>query len=51
MLGVACMILVPQPGIKSVSLALKVQHPNYWTTREFTVMSFFFFKFLFYIGV
>ena len=27
--------LVPQPGIKPASLAVKVWSPNYWTFREF----------------
>ena len=30
----ACGILVPQPRIKPVSLALEVQSVNRWTTRE-----------------
>ena len=30
----ACRILVPQPGIKPVPLAVEVQSPNYWITRE-----------------
>ena len=31
----ACGILVHWPGIKHVSLAVEVQTPNHWTTREF----------------
>ena len=31
----ACGILVPQPGIKPVSSAVKVQSPNHGTTGEF----------------
>ena len=31
----ACEILVPQPGIKSRSSAVRAQSPNHWTTREF----------------
>ena len=31
----ACGILVPQPGVKPVSLAVKVQSPNHGTTGEF----------------
>ena len=27
-------ILVPQPGMETVSPAVKVQSPNHWTTRE-----------------
>ena len=30
----ACRILVPQPGIKPVPLAVEAQSPNYWITRE-----------------
>ena len=30
----ACWILVPQPGIKPMSLALEAQSVNHWTTRE-----------------
>ena len=29
-----CGILVPWPGIKPRALAVDVQHPNHWTTRE-----------------
>ena len=29
-----CGILVPQPGIEPMSLALKVQNLHRWTTRE-----------------
>ena len=31
----ACGILVPQPGIKPRSSAVRAQSPNHWTTREF----------------
>ena len=31
----ACGILVPQSGIELRSLAVKVQSPNHWATREF----------------
>ena len=31
----ACGILVPQPGIEPVPLAVKARSPNHWTTREF----------------
>ena len=31
----ACGILVPQPGVKSVPPALKAQSPNCWTTGKF----------------
>ena len=31
----ACRILVPQPRIKPSPLALEVQSPNHWITREF----------------
>ena len=31
----ACGILVPQPGIEPVPLAVEVQSPNHWTTRKF----------------
>ena len=31
----ACGILVPWPGIKRISLAVEVQTPIHWTTREF----------------
>ena len=30
----ACGILVPHPGIEPGSLAVRVQSPNQWTTRE-----------------
>ena len=30
----ACGILVPQPGIESISPALKVQSLKHWTIRE-----------------
>ena len=36
----ACGILVPQPGIKSVSPAVEARSPNHWTTREFPVIFF-----------
>ena len=32
---VACRILVPQTGVKPRPLAVKVESPNPWTTREF----------------
>ena len=32
---VACGILVPRPGIKLRSFAVKAQSPNHWTAREF----------------
>ena len=32
---VACAMLIPQPGIEPMPLAVKVQGPNHWTTREF----------------
>ena len=28
-------VLVPQPGIEPVSLAVEAQSPNHWTTKEF----------------
>ena len=31
----ACGILALQPGIKPLPMAVKVWHPNHWTTREF----------------
>ena len=30
----ACRILVPQPGIEPTPLAVRVQSPNHWTTRN-----------------
>ena len=30
----ACRILVPWPGVEPSPLAVKVQSPNHWTTRE-----------------
>ena len=30
-----CRILVPQPGIKPVSLEVATQSPNHWTARKF----------------
>ena len=30
----ACGILVPHPGIEPGSLAVRIQSPNQWTTRE-----------------
>ena len=32
--SMACGILVPQPGIKPVPLAMEAQSLNHWTTRE-----------------
>lgn len=49
LLCVACRMLVSQPGVKPVSLALKVQHLNCWTTRNSLHCLFFFCKFLFFI--
>ena len=34
----ACGILVPQPGIKPVSSAVRVQSPNHGTTGEFPLL-------------
>ena len=34
--------LAPGPGIKPGPMAMKVQHPNYWTARKFP-LSFFYF--------
>ena len=31
----ACGILVPQPGIKPMTSAMKEQSPNHWTAMEF----------------
>ena len=31
-------ILVPKPGIESMPSAEKVEHPNHWTTTEFTAL-------------
>ena len=31
----ACGILVPWPGIEPVAPSVKMQSPNYWTTRKF----------------
>ena len=31
----ACRLLVPIPGTEAEPLAVKVQSPNHWTTREF----------------
>ena len=39
--GVACEILVPQPGIESVPAALELQSPNHWAAREFPYFFFF----------
>ena len=36
-----CRILVPRPGIEPEPLAMTVQGPNPWTTREFPRTSFF----------
>ena len=33
--SVACMILVPRPGIKSMPPAVEAQSPIHWTAREF----------------
>ena len=33
-------ILVPQPGIESTSLAVKMQSPNHWTARKFPITLF-----------
>ena len=38
----ACGILVPQPGIKPRALAVRALSLNYWTTREFPKLAFFF---------
>ena len=35
----ACRIFVPQPGIEPLSPAVEVWNPNYWTTREFSVLT------------
>ena len=37
----ACRILVPPPAIEPAPLAVKVQSPNHWTTREFPEISLF----------
>ena len=31
-------ILVPQPGIEPVPLAVKAWNPNHWTAREFPIL-------------
>ena len=36
----ACRILVPQPGIESRPLAVRVQSPNCWTIRELPLLLF-----------
>ena len=33
--GAVCGILVPQPGIETGPMAVKVLSPNHWTAREF----------------
>ena len=38
----ACGILVPQPGIKAMPLAVEARSPNHWTAREVPLVSFFF---------
>ena len=38
--SVACEILVPRPRIEPTALAVKVQSPNHWTTREFPLQAF-----------
>ena len=35
-----CGILVLQPGIEPVLLAVKAQSPNHWATREFLCQTF-----------
>ena len=35
-----CGILVPQPGIETVPLAVEAQSPNHWSAREFPGQSF-----------
>ena len=42
----ACGILVLQPGLEPEPLAVKVQGPNHWTTREFPNLVIFFFLLL-----
>ena len=37
---VACIILIPQPGIEPVPLAAKALSPNHWTTSEFPSFTF-----------
>ena len=32
---IACSILAPQPGIKSVPPAVEAQSPNHWTTGHY----------------
>ena len=39
----ACGILVPQSGLEPEPLAVKVQGPNHWTTREFPNLVIFYF--------
>ena len=34
-------ILAPKPGIEPVPLAVGVQSPNHWTTREFPMPGYF----------
>ena len=36
----ACGILVPQPGIKPVPLAVEAPSLNHWTSREFLMIRF-----------
>lgn len=38
----ACKILVPWPGIKPRLPAVRVPHPNYWTTRNSLLFIFFY---------
>ena len=35
----ACRILIPQPGTEPTPLAVKVQSPNHWATKEFSWLS------------
>ena len=36
----ACVILVPQPGVEPMSPALEAWSPNHWTTRELPYTNF-----------
>ena len=33
----ACRIIAPQPGTEPGPLAVRLQSPNHWTTREFPI--------------
>ena len=46
----ACGILVPQPEIEPVPLALEAWSPNHWTTREFPSFQFSIFSLIISFG-